>query len=101
MTLFCTYFSAVFVPGYDVKTTYTSLFGLYECVDRFRDHVTVHLVYPLSHPPIENSLGPIIQQALDHLGSCDEFIAKINSHDLAGKNSWNYANVKVCYDFKL
>lgn len=92
---------AVFVPGYDVKLTYTSLFGLYECVDRFRDHVTVHLVYPLSHPPIENSLGPIIQQALDHLGSCDEFIAKINSHDLAGKNSWNYANVKVPYPNNL
>ena len=89
------YFVAVFVPGYDVITTYTSLLGLHQCVQRFRDHVTVHLVYPLSHPPAENTLGPYLEQALHRLRSCNEFITRLNNNELSGERSLNYANVQV------
>lgn len=87
---------AVFVPGYDVVTTYTTLLGLNQCDQTFRDRVTVHLVYPLSHPPAENALGPQMKQALSHLeANCDEFLTRLNNNDIAGEHSWNYANVKV------
>ena len=90
------WFAAVFVPGYDVVTTYTTLFGLNQCDQRFRDHVTVHLVYPLSHPPAENSLEPQLKQALSHLETnCEEFITRLNNIDVAGEQTWNYVNVKV------
>lgn len=92
--IFC--FAAVFVPGYDVVTTYTTLFGLSHCDQRFRNHVTVHLVYPLSHPPAENSLGPQLKQVLSHLETnCEEFITRLDNIDIAGEQNWNYANVKV------
>ena len=83
------------MPGYDVDPTYTSLLGLHRCVQRFRDHVTVHLVYPLSHPPAENKFGLQLERALSHQGNCDEFLTALNSDDVAGKHNWNYANVKV------
>ncbi|KAJ7369426.1 Beta-1,4-glucuronyltransferase 1 [Desmophyllum pertusum] len=86
---------AVFVPGYDVVTTYTSLIGLHQCDHTFRDRVTVHLVYPMSHPPPENELGTHLKQALNHQGNCDEFLARLNNNDVAGEHNWNYANVKV------
>jgi len=92
---------AVFVPGYDVITTYTSLLGLHQCVQRFRDHVTVHLVYPLSHPPAENTLGPYLEQALHRLRSCNEFITRLNNNELSGERSLNYANVQVPYPNNL
>lgn len=92
---------AVFVPGYDVETTYTSLLGLHRCKQRIRERVTVHLVYPLSHPPAQNSLRPYLEQALSRHGSCDEFITRLDNNDLTGKLSWNYANVKVPYPNNL
>ena len=88
------FFVAVFVPGYDVITSYTSLLGLHQCDQRFRDHVTVHLVYPLSHPPAENTLGHYLEQALRHYRNCDEFLTSLKSNEL-GKHSLNYANDKV------
>lgn len=97
--------SAVFVPGYDVVQTYTTLLGLHRCVPRFRDHVTVHLVYPLSHPPAENTLQLQLEQVLSHQGNCDEFLTELNSDDVAGKHNRNYGNVKVndlgyiCFNF--
>ena len=96
---FCALHSAVFVPGYDVETTYTSLLGLHRCKQRIRERVTVHLVYPLSHPPAQNSLRPYLEQALSRHGSCDEFITRLDNNDLTGKLSWNYANVKVNVKF--
>lgn len=89
---------AVFVPGYDVVTTFTTLLGLNQCDQTFRDCVTVHLVYPLSHPPAGNALGPQLKQALSHLeANCDEFKTRLDKNDIAGEHNWNYANVKVPY----
>lgn len=89
------FFIAVFVPGYDIITSYTSLLGLHQCDQRFRDRVTVHLVYPLSHPPAENTLGHYLEQALRHYRNCGEFMTSLKSNDLQGKHSLNYANDKV------
>lgn len=89
------FFVAVFVPGYDVITSYTSLLGLHQCNRRFRDRVTVHLVYPLSHPPAENTLGHFLEQALRRYKNCGEFMTSLKSNDLQGKHSLNYANNKV------
>lgn len=86
---------AVFVPGYDVVATYNSLLGLHRCDQTFRDRVTVHLVYPLSHSPAENTLGPQLKQALGHQGKCEEFLARLDNNDVAGEHNWNYANIKV------
>lgn len=83
------------MPGYDVATTYASLLGLHQCDQTFRDRVTVHLVYPLSHPPAENALRPQLKQALSHQRNCEEFLARLDNNDVAGEQNWNYANVKV------
>lgn len=86
---------AVFVPGYDVVTAYTSLLGLYQCNQRFQEHVTVHLVYPLSHPPAKNALHSYVEQALSRHSSCDEYLTRLDKSKLPGEQSWNYENVKV------
>ena len=85
----------MFVPGYDLVTSFTSLLGLYRCDEAFRDRVTVHLVYPLSHPPAENALQPHFKQAVSQQGTCEEFLARLNNNVIARDHSRNYANVKV------
>lgn len=86
----------MFVPGFDVVTTYATLLGLSQCDQMFRDRVTVHLVYPLSHPPAGNVLERQLKQALSHPeANCDEFKTRLNNNDIAGEHNWNYANVKV------
>lgn len=92
---------AVFIPGYDVVTSFTSLLGLYECHEAFRDRVTIHLVYPLSHPPAENTLQPYWKQALNQQGTCQEFLARLKSNVIAGEYGRNYANFKVPYPNNL
>ena len=86
----------MFVPGYNVVTTFATLLGLNQCDQTFRDWVTVHLVYPLSHPPAGNALEPQLKQALTHLeANCDDFKTRLNNNDITGEHNWNYANVKV------
>ena len=87
----------MFVPGHDIVRAFRSLQGIYLCSEAFRGRVTVHLVYPSSHPPAGNVLKPHLEQALHQLqGSCEEIVARLrNENRDEQKDMWNYANVKV------
>ncbi|XP_068707902.1 beta-1,4-glucuronyltransferase 1-like isoform X1 [Montipora foliosa] len=89
---------AVFVPGYDVASSYESLVGLYQCDQRFKEHVTVHLVYPLSNPPAATELVPALKQALGRNRNCDDFFHRLRNNHL---NKPNYANGKLAYPNNL
>ena len=89
-------FVAVFVPGYDVLWSYESLLGLYQCDKKFKEHVIVHLVYPLSHPPTDNKLERALKQALSGNRICHEFIDRLRKSHL---NKQNYAIEKVRTSF--
>ena len=86
--------SALLVPGAVVVTAYRIIYGLHRCLATIRNRVTVHIVYPLSHPPEDNHLEQYLIQALRTLPNCEKLVTKgrIKSKPYS---SWNYANIKV------
>ena len=89
------FFPAVFVAGENIVPAYSLLLGLYQCSQAIKTRVTVHTVFPASHPPQFNDLRSYHKQAAHQKLHCEELLAEISRKENPIRGKWNYANVKV------
>ncbi|EDO35157.1 predicted protein, partial [Nematostella vectensis] len=79
---------AVVVPGLHIVSAYKSMIGLHLCNKDVQQRVTFHVVYPLSHPALDNRLSNYVRLARAELPlTCEEFMVTLQT-GLA--NSANY-----------
>ena len=73
----------MFVPGYSLENTLSTLYVLYGCFNEVRRRVSVHLVHPISSLLKETDLMFLIRKSMEVQAECSrtlEIIKKINKN---------------------
>ena len=90
--IFSNTFIAVFVPGYSLENTLSTLYILYGCFIKVRRQVTIHLVHPISVVLNDSDLMLLIRKSEEVHTKCSKALKEFKNTN---------KNVGINYDRKV
>lgn len=75
---------AVFAPGHHVAIAIRALLLLYNCLPAFRDNVTVSVVYPLVHAPVQLSSSQSTTECQELKSSLQNVLTTDHNYAISG-----------------